>query len=259
MELPTIKLNIFKKLDYFLILKELNSQFDSQLNILKSKEFDFESKKFINSAYPVWEIEKKVLFWTYSYHKFINQKIKASHFKDMFISENESRYVGGQYNIFGNLKTRGFGNTSGDGLECAISKEGLAFGELLWYLYEPKPIERTNDNKKKPESYQNIYDSKHILSKNIWGWWILQLQLFSIYLLTVYVVALFTLEIIEKIKLIDNLQKLASNVPIVSSDIFWIIVASIPFITFMMSFIADYLYKWFVVKNKYKHVEELKN
>lgn len=257
MELPSVKLNIFKKLEYFLILKELNKQFDDQLNILKLRKYNKEDKKFENSAYPIWEIEKKVLYWTYAYHKFINQRIKSSHFKDMFISEDESKYVGGQYNIFGNLKRRGFAETSEDGLECTITKEGLAFGELLWYLYKPEKHEV--EEVIKPKSYQDIYKTDFRLSRKSIGLAILQLQLISVYIITVYAIALFALEILERMGLINNLRNLVIDMPLVSSDIFWIILVIIPFVIFAGSFLGDFVYKWFVVGRRHKYVEELKN
>jgi len=256
MELPSIKLNIFKKLEYFLVLKELNRQFDNQLSILKLQKYDTNSRVFKNAAYPIWEIEKKVLFWTYAYHKFINHELQSAHFKDMLISEEESKHVGGQRNIFGNLKQHGFAKLSEDGLGCIITKDGLAFGELLWYLYNPKKCDIKEDVR--PDVYWDIYKTNYLLSRKSLGWVILQFQLLSMYLITVYVVALFTLEILTRLDLVNNLQKIFKSMPALSLDIFWIMIVSTPFIVFVTSFLGDFIYKWLVVNNKYRYIERLK-
>jgi hypothetical protein len=59
MNLPSIKLNIFKKLEYFLVLEKLNSQFEGQFQALIKREF--KNDKF-DGVYPTWEVEKKFYF-----------------------------------------------------------------------------------------------------------------------------------------------------------------------------------------------------
>lgn len=43
MELPSIKFNIFTKLEYFLVIKEFDKQFKVQFKLLKSKEWNKEN------------------------------------------------------------------------------------------------------------------------------------------------------------------------------------------------------------------------
>lgn len=251
MSLPSIKLNIFKKLEYFLVLKKLNKQFDVQFKALKNRKWIEEEKKY-EGAYPVWEIEKKVLFWTYSFHKFLGREITSNHFEGMFISEEESKIVGGQANIFGNLNMRGFAEKI-DECNCKISKEGLAFGELLWYLYVP--IVKNGMNTK--NDYFDIYKTDYYLGRSSFGWIILQTQLFSIYLLPVYALAFFTLEILDKLFLLNNLRDWILNVRYISAVSVWASLSLLPFAIFTLSLVFDFLYMWIIVDRKYKGVEEI--
>jgi len=88
-----MKLNILKKLEYFLELRDLNRKFDSQFKILINRKWDNTKEKF-KGVYPGWEIEKKILFWTYGFHKHLGRGIKKGHFQDMFISNREYNKIG---------------------------------------------------------------------------------------------------------------------------------------------------------------------
>lgn len=251
MIIPSIQLNVFKKLGYFLILKRLDKQFDSQLSALKSRDFDCAKWRFKNSAYPVWEIEKKVLFWTYGGHKFLGHNIKESHLNEsMLISEQEYKNVGIE-NVFGNLEQRKFGKTGNNKTECTITPEGLSFGELIWFLYKSKEYQFSN--KQIPDNYTDIYKTKHILKKSL-GWYILQAELFSIYILIVYAVGSFTLEILNLVGLLDNFRNYIKLLSIPSWTI--IIILLSPFVVFTISFIFDFIYKIFVVDKKYQKIKK---
>ncbi|HAI74472.1 MAG TPA: hypothetical protein DCS28_01390 [Candidatus Moranbacteria bacterium] len=258
MIIPSIKLNVFKKLEYFLVLKKLNKQFDGQISVLKSRVslFNKESWKF-EAAYPIWEIEKKILFWTYDGHKFIDHIITDKHFKDMLISDKEKNYVGTQ-NIFGNLEQRDFGKTSNNKTECIITSKGLSFGELLWYLYMPKECEFSN--KDVPDNYTDIYKTNYILGRKSFGWCILQIQLVSVYFLIVYAVGFFTLEILNATGLLDNFKKyIASQQLLIKLDFLWIVIILLPFILFTVSFMLDFIYKWVIVDRKYEKIEKIRS
>lgn len=259
MIIPSIQLNVFKKLEYFLILKRLDKQFDSQLSALKSRDFDYAKWRFKNSVYPVWEIEKKVLFWTYGGHKFLGHNIKESHLNEgMLISEQEYKNVGVE-NIFGNLEQRKFGKIKEyeDKKDKKIKKciittpEGLSFGELIWFLYKSK--EYKFSNKQIPDNYADIYKTNYILKKSL-GWYILQAELVSIYILIVYAVGFFTLEILNFVGLLDNLKSYIKlfNIPL------WAIILVLlsPFIIFTISFIFDFFYKIFIVDKKYQKIKK---
>ncbi len=72
MEFPTIKFNIFKKLEYFEQLRKINQQFWIQLELLE---------KYRGGVFPTWEFEKKVLFYTYANHKHLGSPFALNDFK----------------------------------------------------------------------------------------------------------------------------------------------------------------------------------
>lgn len=254
MELPSIKLNIFKKLEYFLILKKFNRQFDEQFLILKKRKMKPDGN--YDGVYPLWEIEKKILFWSYAFHKYLNHEIKDHHLYEMFISPEETVLAGGINTIFGNLEMRGFGKCSRnpDGKkEYKISKNGLAFGELLWYLYDIK-IKKVNSNKK---TYFNVFRTNYVLNRKSLGWIILQIQLICHNLFIILAVTFLTLEILEKIGLLDSLKQLALNLKMFSS-LNIILLLSMPLILFTISLILDLLYKMTKVDQKFKSIEDIR-
>jgi len=257
MELPSVKLNIFKKLEYFLVLKKLNKQFEAQFEILK-KELN-EGKNLDDLNNPSWEVEKKVLFWSYAYHKHLTSSLKSKLFytdekfrKDIFISDEEVLKLSclrGDTEInhlffMENLVARGFAKkvTRPEDYkypEYTITKNGLAFGELLWYLYLP---ERGN------------LGVDYYLKRKL-GYWILQLQLFSVMAFMIFAASFLVLEILEKTGLIDNLIDWL-HFPFL--DIIAVFLICFPLLVFIISLIAHLFYECCSVKNRYKKVEDLK-
>ncbi|MFH0968954.1 MAG: hypothetical protein V1804_00400 [Patescibacteria group bacterium] len=281
MEFPSIKLNIFKKLEYFLILKELNNQFDVQFNALKNRKWLEKENKY-EGTYPTWEAEKKVLFWTYAFHKRLKCGIRDKHFDDMFIKNREKEILDNRSGILGNLEMRGFAGCQEkeDKSEkiYRISKEGLAFGELLWYLYIPIDIDKDNfeikilkkyyklceairkirNGKNNFKLYFEVYETKHRLNRLSFGWLILYLQLFSYYSFIIYGIAFFSFEFIKLIGLLDDMQKGFSwlnHSPFSFSYLIFIIL--LPFIIFTLSLIADFFYSKFIIKKKIVKVERM--
>jgi len=257
MELPSIKLNIFKKLEYFLVLQKLNLQFDAQFKVLMSKKS--------NGSHPCWEIEKKILFWTYLNHKHLRSnifpnKIQEQAMRGMFLSEWEVG-ITGINKILGNLAQRGFMETESlirpDGREiitkCTITQKGLAFGELLWFLYLPKN-NKSKTNSTQFREYLRQYRTNYGLNRKSLGYFLLWGQLFSVYIFTVYAVIFFTVEILDKIGLLDNLKNWSFNIE--DNIIIWLIL--FPAILFIVSFGGEKFYQWIVVNRKYKKIEKIK-
>lgn len=275
MSLPSIKLNIFRKLEYFLVLEKLNKQFDAQLMILKSRKWDYDKEEkehgfgddiekegglpFRRSVYPTWEAEKKVLFWAYAFHKLLKHNIKDKHLEDMLITSRESVVSGGISSIFGNLEMRGFGECKNG--EYHISKDGLAFGEILWYLYVPKDGSKEINVGDEPKSfnYFQIYKANYKLKLSSWGWWILEAQLISFYFFLLYAVAFFSFELLKIIGLLDNLQNHFNGL---DNNLHGFIVINLaiflPFLIFSLSLAADFIYSWIVVDKKFKEVEQIR-
>jgi len=266
MNLPSIKLNVFKRLEYFLILKKLDKQFDGQFSILKSRVWNKEKREFgkfeeekqgehSRSVYPTWEVEKKVLFWTYPFHKLLKHEIRDKHFEDILVTEREKEVSGGISSIFGNLEMRSFGDCSNG---YKISEDGLAFGELLWFLCEPiegdSKIEE--DGNAKRYNYFQVYQTNYKLEISPYGYWIFQLQLLCYYLLLVYGIAFFSLEFIKIVGLLDNLQRSFDWILKIPSIIINLTILS-PFIIFTLSLVAYFIYEKKIVDKKFSTVEEV--
>lgn len=311
---PSIKLNIFRKLEYFLILKKLNEQFDAQFEILLTSKND---KEEYLGNFPTWECEKKILFWTYVFHKHLGSPISINDFlnkeewyrkevlkhysgyepkiteyknkseeeiqnelkqafkdyfdnhmlnivvepekiqnkndklKDIFLSQNEIINAGIEGTLK-NLVQRGFAEEKKKG-EFIVSKEGLSFGELLWYLYMPKV------NKKYSKVFGvcprnvNRKNEKYLfkLNTNYFSFWIMNLQLWSFYGFTLIAGLFATLEVLDGVNLLDNLQVISKKY---FNKYFVIIILCIPFTLFISSFIVNIVYNAWLKNRKYTNV-----
>lgn len=261
MELPSIKFNIFKKLEYYQILLQLNHKFEAQLGLLKKNDWD-EAKNKYKGNYPSWEIEKKILFWTYIRHKHLGRPITKGHMRDMFVSNEELRRTSGIERIFENLEKEGFGQKiekdRGNGRKepgCIITKEGLEFGELLWYLCNPQKCNLV-EGIKKPNDYANIFRADYRLNNSWWGKMIFNFQYFSLYCFIIIAAALFILEFLNVAGLLDNIK----NMVVIFLNKFGhynfrniiVLIAIVPFIFFCVSLIIDLIYRFFLHRWKYK-------
>lgn len=321
MEFPSIKLNIFKKLEYFLVLEKLNDQFNAQFKILLGSDTDNNGK--LLGTFPTWEVEKKILFWTYAYHKHLGTPLISriflnleewyrsetiKHYKnyqpkvdeyrkksvediekeisqifidyheksqintvvkpdeiegkgydclsDFFLTQNEIKNAGIEESLR-NLVMRGFAEEKDPG-SFIISREGLAYGELLWYLYMPEFDRVYSDvfgkcpiNINRKEEFE-IYK----LSFNKFAYCITKLQLWSIYGFTLLAGIFISLEVISQAGLIDDLKKLVLIYN--SNRIFIIEVLSLPFVLFFVSFVLDNCYNLFLKVYKYKKIEKIR-
>lgn len=260
MEFPSIKLNIFKKLEYFLEMGELNQKFDSQFKILINRKWDNERKKF-EGTYPSWEIEKKIIFWTYASHKHLGRPIKEDHFKDMFISDNEYKKIGAE-KIFENLELNGFGtkevkkNKKNEPSKVLffINSKGLTYGELLWYLYKPKEYKFKDSIH--PKKYTDVFRTPYKLTRQSFGVYILHLQLFSLYLFMIMAGLFFTLEFLDQIDLFNNMENIIIN-NFYHPKIL-LILFLLPIFLFSLSIFLNIFYRFFVVNNRYKSIERIR-
>jgi len=251
MELPSVKLNIFKKLEYFQILKEYNKQFDSQFERLRNQKW-LEDRKIYSGAYPSWEIEKKILFWSYLYHKFLKRSINRDSLKGIWISREERLSIGVE-KIFENLEMRGFGEKGGDSDNptFTFSKEGLSFGELLWYSYKIKKYKRKNSLK--PNSYCEVYKTNYKLSRKSLGYLILQMQVLSLLSFMVYTASFLTFEILNIVGLLDNFKVYIKNY---ANSNYLVFLIMFPLVLFLISFLMNYFYRFYWVDKKYKSMEK---
>lgn len=315
MNLPSIKLNIFKKLEYFLVLKKLNDQFDAQFKILLISKNE---KGKYTGNFPTWECEKKILFWTYGFHKHLGSPILADDFlnreewyrketlkhygeyepkiteyrsksekdikeeiaqvfedyykkhqvntavkpkdiekkpsdrlEDIFLSQNEIMNAGIE-EVLKNLVQRGFAEEKEKG-EFIISKEGLSFGELLWYLYMPKLDKEYGDvfgNCPRNIKRKNENDLFK-LKKNLFSLWIMKFQLWSFYGFTLIAGLFISLEIINTVGLLNNLQADSAKY---FNKYFVIFLLLFPFFLFLISFFVDIFYNSWLKNKKYKSI-----
>lgn len=236
---------MFKKIEYYLTLRELDSQFTIQLDLL-SKEPPERRKH-----YPTWEIEKKILFWSYIYHKFLGHSIKAKHLteKDMFISglERDKISVGV---VFENLEAKGLGNRTDDGF--LLNGQGRDFGNLLWYLYDIKKYRQTEI-----DVYKKVYGANYCLRKNFFGFTVLIMQLVALILLMLFGASFVVLEILDAVNLLDNLVTIFKWGYLYYPQAYIILIVS-PIILLTFSIITHFIYKVFLDK-KYKWLEEEKS
>jgi hypothetical protein len=185
MDIP-FALRFLRMIEAFQVVNKLNGQFDVQV-----ESFD--------GTVPLWEVEKKVLFWTYKSHMHLGSPLEFHRLKkDMKFSEREYDRLGVRQ-MFGNLVSRGYASfypihqykemTSPDqstrstrvlmpGLQLSyelvptdqasaegviITSEGLLVGELLNQLYTIEPADEN-------EPYAGISGASHVLKKKFWSW-----------------------------------------------------------------------------------------
>lgn len=184
MSIP-FKLNIFKQIEIYQDLKELDDQFLKQLK-----------KDKLCKNPPTWFFEKKILHWAYLKHKHLGSPLKVSHFlndeyihrqgrnlkhrnfqesikgaliieenvKDIHYTEKEIEVVQIR-KVFGNMEVKGFakffkenennywnidqGNCDG----IFLTTKGLAYARMIHSLYKFKNIE---EEYKKIEGVEKI-------------------------------------------------------------------------------------------------------
>jgi|GEM_PF-1953892 len=314
MNLPSIKLNIFKKLEYWLVLKKLNKQFDAQFKILidsKNKEGRY------TANFPTWECEKKILFWTYGFHKHlgspllvddflnkyewyrkevikhyenceaevkkyreksedeINKELenaftdyyerntltiikkpdeiekRADRLRDVYLSQNEIINAGVE-EVLKNLVQRGFAEECENG-KFIISKEGLSFGELFWYLYMPKTNEKYTEVFGVCPRSINRKNEKNLfkLRANFFSLFIMNFQLWSFYGFTLIAGLFISLEILSGVGLLDNLRFISRHY---FNENFAIVVLLLPFSLFVLSFVGDIFYSSWMKNWKYRDI-----
>lgn len=244
LDLPSVKLNIFKKLEYFLILEEFDTQFKLQFEVLKN---DKDKKN-----YPTWEVEKKILFWSYMYHKFHEHWIKNTHLTPgtMFVSEQERNNTHPDI-VFGNLMMKGFGeHDSEKGLR--LNEKGMAFGNMLWYLYMIKKC----DDSTPGQEYKKIYGADYILKKNFLGALIVYLQYFAVLTFMIFGVSIVVIEILASVNLLDNLILFVKEwfyYPVAFLFFF-----CLPVLSLIISFGLNFIYILAVVNKKNFSLEKMK-
>lgn len=170
MEIPFV-LKFLKNIDLFQDLNNLDKIFEyqfDQLNLGKT------------STIPLWQAEKKILYWTYKYHKHLGSPLRIFNFKRDIDTKGEESYFEFNKeeitkisirNVFGNLVNRGYANFYPDGKiqdDCEgiiFTREGLDMGGLIQRVHSLLDISRYE----KLSNYNEKTNATKYLRRNIWA------------------------------------------------------------------------------------------
>jgi len=132
-------LRFFSKLETFQLVNSFDKQFDIQGKNIKGKD-----KR-------TWDIEKKILRWTYEGHKYLGHSIQTTHLQagnfqtDVGLTKEEiSKMKGLEKEILENLNKRGFAKFNNG--NCVFTNLGLSMGTVIWETYSlsnEKILEKT--------------------------------------------------------------------------------------------------------------------
>lgn len=293
---PSIKLNLFRKLEYFLVILDLNRKFNYQFKILLDQEKDIAGRYVGN--FSTWEFEKKILFWTYAFHKHLGSPLYIKDFeedsennrlRDILLTENEA-INSGIKETFENLIQKGLAEEKKNILEesnikkngILITEKGMAFGELIWNIYNPKIIAskkdkflqsfgqyprskiKSDDLLSDGEKLKQVVDGRNksicrlIKDKN--NYLTIFLQLATYYSLLFFAFIFVSLEVLN----IAGLLKKADSLSIFfdKQEGFFIFVFFAPVLLFIVSFIfwlVDFIFTKLRIWNKYNKVLESSN
>lgn len=230
-DFPSIKLNIFKKIEYFLILKKLERQFKQ--NIAQDKNEP-------GHTYSTWGVEKKILMWTYKNHQHFStplffwdlldndqysswilehrkvqsratDRVAGDRLSGMKLSQREV-LLSGIDQVFGNLVERGFAREEkvNKDIGYIITSEGRAFGELLYFLYQNIKSNSSYKDKYSEKSKNQTVDEIGVFftsEKRILNYYLLWIQEVLLHIFLMYVVLYFTLELIDMLGLLNELKE----------------------------------------------------
>lgn len=157
MDILPFRLNFFKQTELFLMLRQLDQQYNihvGDFNLRKEDDktlFEKAGDGHVCLSWPTWELEKKVLRWSFRNHKHLRSPITEKKLNDLlFIKDisNPNRsdsYIGtlsemtfaGRYYVIDNLIAKGFADSCNViGVNCIINQKGLSAGALLEKHYK---------------------------------------------------------------------------------------------------------------------------
>lgn len=240
------KINFFKQVEDFFLLRQLDKQYDLMIDkYFSNKEnkkemnrsLEEKGKRGFNLNWPSWEVEKKILRWTFLNHKHLsspitkkmlkvdNPFVQTEFLKD--INTNVSEIISiGENHIIGNLIVRGFADSCKDSSGCIINQKGLSIGLLISNSY--KFAKDKMISKKEPIYYQRLIAQKH----KIFGHWLLYIA--SLFIIT-YSIFFLCLNIINMIGVLDDIKLFFNFLSFLNLYIF--IFFLIPVIFFLVSLV----------------------
>lgn len=214
MNIP-FRLNIFKQIEIYQELKELEKQFKKQLK-------DLYEHKVLKTIYaknsPVWFFVKKILYWAYINHKHLGSPIKIMKYTDTWYTDLDCtaeefedvqiRKVLGWMEVNGLAKffkkeENNYWNINQENCEgIFLTPKGLEYARMIYSLYEFKDAK---GEYKKIRGVKNVLkiikDQKLKFDLYIYIGWFIMLGSVLLFSKTLYVGNLFCFTIIVLILL----------------------------------------------------------
>ncbi|MFA5995573.1 MAG: hypothetical protein WCW27_01280 [Patescibacteria group bacterium] len=231
--LPLVDTNIFTRLHYLELLLKLERQ--EKLQLMNGTE----------DAYPTWQIEKKILYWSYLGHKHLFHPIKSetalvlgspfARFEQWLIKHDElqSLHIKREW-VFMNLVERGFARHVPNDKEyqCVLTKEGHAVGAILWDATKFKITDK------------GVY----ILTVKCRYKIAYKLLLLSVYILYTLIGSVVVLEALNLMGLLDEAKNLFSFLP----NTIWSIVVFLLLMNVITFFVSLLLSSELFIRQKQK-------
>lgn len=165
MTLP-FTLKFFKKIELFQDLQILNGVFERAVR----------RRDEVHETKSTWEVEKKVLYWSWWGHMHLGSPLVVRRFqneedlKDLKITRKEAE-VAGIREFMRNLVERGFARYESpnekESSGIILTRKGRLMGEVIYEVYRLKRIEQ------EPfwRIYEEVYGADHYL-KETWKFWL---------------------------------------------------------------------------------------
>lgn len=219
-----IQLNFFRRAEQFLELIRLDKQYSQMMEewdveIRNRRNPDYQRRGF---TFPTWNVEKKILYWTYLHHKHLATPLQVGHFDiDQYLTDwktdRAETELCGKRQILENLEAHGFAKYVYDPSQrqVTITSSGLLAGSLLFNAY--------NFQQKKYGGENHWKELIPLFHKKV-GYY---LMYFSAWLLIFISIAFISSQFLSTVGLLDELKIYLNG--IVAIKISLIVVSVLPF------------------------------
>jgi len=145
MDTLPIKLNFFKRVEQFFELRRLDKLYELQMSEWEEKLSNAKPDEHVQFTFPTWNVERKILYWTYFHHKHLGTHITTGFFDHnaSYLSDWKTDFleVGltGSKQVLQNLIAHGFADDvtmPQSETSIVINSDGLLAGSILYNNYE---------------------------------------------------------------------------------------------------------------------------
>lgn len=244
MNIPTpIQLNFVNQLNVFQEIKFYDDQYRIQVKRHDTRKV-FDSNDTKDKISPLWELEKKLLLWTFLGHKHLDSVLLLGRMnekvflRDVCISLYEYKLAKPE-RFFGNLVQRGYATweDTDDGRGIKINRKGRLVGVMITFT---QLIEREED--------KDDAGIRHLKWRKL-GWSSYQLLLISTYLLLLLSVALLASTFLSSAHLTDDVVQLFRPAfLLITAKVFLLLYVSLSVLGFVVSIILIYMNRILVMK-----------